>query len=348
MKLTPGEIYFIGERDHLTGQQTSFYKIGIVRADDRRSSQDRLSEHQTGNPRPLFIHTIVETEVVERIETLLHRQFAQNRVVGEWFNFEDLKLEEAIRACTELAQEAAEQAPLFAEAIRLKSEYSNEVIIPATDEAREWFNRLLTAELTVKKFKEVDAKIRGAVREAIQAGESVGGVARERKKTMKEVFNQKRFKEEQAALFAKYEEIAKSFGGSFLLKRPNDLSEFESKLNDKVAPLIQQIEVDIDRAVAGEIPKSDLGNWHLIILENIGMAEWEVEVAAARLRVLVGVNQGIEGICTWKRQDKVKKVFNQERFRDENFDIYKSYVELTEVGGGLLMEAGQAAAEVEA
>ena len=345
MKLTPGEIYFIGERDHITGLQTSFFKIGIVRADDKRTSEDRLSEHQTGNPRPLFIHQIAKTEVVERIETLLHRQFAQNRVVGEWFNFEELKLEEAIQACKELAQEAAEHSPLFADAARLSKEHSNDTIIPANDEAREWFDRLLLAELTVKRLKAVDTKIRDTMREAILAGESVGGVARERKKTMKEAFNQKRFKEEQAELYAKYEEINKSFGGRFLLKRPKDLSAFEEKLSDKVMPIVQEIENDIIRAVAGEIPKSNLGNWHLIILENIGMAEWEEEVAEARLRVLVGTNQGIEGICTWKRQDSEKKVFNQELFRDENFDMYKTYVELTEVGGGLLMEAGQAAAD---
>jgi hypothetical protein len=31
MKLTPGEIYFIGEKDLKTGLDTSYCKIGIVR-----------------------------------------------------------------------------------------------------------------------------------------------------------------------------------------------------------------------------------------------------------------------------------------------------------------------------
>ena len=47
-----GEIYFIKERDRIAGANSSYVKIGMV-GDTERGSKERLSEHQTGNPRDL-------------------------------------------------------------------------------------------------------------------------------------------------------------------------------------------------------------------------------------------------------------------------------------------------------
>jgi hypothetical protein len=87
MKLTAGEIYFVGERDLKTSEITTYVKIGIVRegAKGPRTSVQRLDEHQTGNLRQLFFHEVIETPAVEEIETRLHKAFAQHGVSGEWF-----------------------------------------------------------------------------------------------------------------------------------------------------------------------------------------------------------------------------------------------------------------------
>jgi hypothetical protein len=37
-----------------------------------------------------------------------------------------------------------------------------------------------------------------------------------------------------------------------------------------------------------------------------------------------------------------KPRFNEEKFMQENFDLYKKYLELKQVGGGLEMAPGQA------
>jgi hypothetical protein len=97
MKLTPGEIYFIGEKDLKTGLNTSYCKIGIVRdgAKGPRSSDERLLEHQTGNPRKLFLRDIVVAPAVEEIETRVHRIFAPLRVNGEWLELSDEQYAEA-------------------------------------------------------------------------------------------------------------------------------------------------------------------------------------------------------------------------------------------------------------
>lgn len=85
---TPGEIYFIRERDLLSHGTTNYVKVGLVREKDDRGSEERLLEHQTGNPRELFIHKVVKTPAVSAIEGLLHGLFAAHRVSGEWFDFQ--------------------------------------------------------------------------------------------------------------------------------------------------------------------------------------------------------------------------------------------------------------------
>jgi hypothetical protein len=61
MATAAGEIYFIGEKDLRSKEVTPYFKVGIVRENaenaDRDSTQ-RLLEHQTGNPRELYIESV--------------------------------------------------------------------------------------------------------------------------------------------------------------------------------------------------------------------------------------------------------------------------------------------------
>jgi hypothetical protein len=341
MKLTPGELYFIGERDHLTGEQTPFFKIGIVRADESRTSADRLQEHQTGNPRSLFVHHVVKTEVVERVETLMHRLFAKQRGSGEWFSFEQELLQEAITTAESLAKEATQNAEILKKAAELKTQPSTDEVLPATDELIELRDQHLLAEMTIKAFTTVDNEIKNVLKEALAQGESVGGAAIVKKTSNKEIFNQNKFKDENADLYEKYSEMESRLVQKIDYKKVKDLSVFENLLQDKVYPTISEIQEAISKAVSNQIAKSELNVWHLIVLENIALAEWTKEITDAQIRVAVGITSGIEGICSWNRKMTSKPVFNQEKFKEENFELYKSYLELKETAGALQMAAGQ-------
>ena len=96
INLTPGEIYFIREKDLLTKEVSSYVKVGLVREGEDRGSEERASEHQTGNPRQLFVEKIVKTEAVSAVENMLHDHFANQRVSGEWFDFDNVQLQECI------------------------------------------------------------------------------------------------------------------------------------------------------------------------------------------------------------------------------------------------------------
>ena len=50
--LKPGKLYFLGEKDLLTGEHTKYVKIGLVYGEKDVSA--RIKEHQTGNPRAIW------------------------------------------------------------------------------------------------------------------------------------------------------------------------------------------------------------------------------------------------------------------------------------------------------
>lgn len=48
IKLTKGQLYFLREKDYLTGEISRYVKIGLVR--NQKETEERISEHQTGKP----------------------------------------------------------------------------------------------------------------------------------------------------------------------------------------------------------------------------------------------------------------------------------------------------------
>jgi hypothetical protein len=96
MKFTPGELYVIGEIDLRTNQKTNYYKVGIVREKKERTSAERLKDHQTGNPRKLFVHDFIKCRVVEKVETVFHNLMAPKGVRGEWLELDESELAQAI------------------------------------------------------------------------------------------------------------------------------------------------------------------------------------------------------------------------------------------------------------
>lgn len=345
MKLTPGEIYFIGERDHQTGVTSPYYKIGIVRSDENRTSEDRLREHQTGNPRPLFIHTIIPCELVERVETLMHGLQARHRLGGsEWFQFEELVLAETIRTTQSFAEQTSEAAQFFRAAEELKSERANDVMLPATDALKDLHLNLLVAERTIKSLDALLTEIRKAMREAIERGEQVGGAARIARISYKEVFDTDSFKASHPEIYQTYLKTTVTEGRRWSLIRTNVGDEVTRRMADKIDPIIAEVNVAISAAQAGEIPKSQLNDQVIAINESRATAAWEAELYLAQLKVAVGINAGIEDLCKWGMSTNTKTSFQESTFKEENFELYKEFLILKQVGGAMLLNPGRNAA----
>ena len=80
----PGQVYVIGQYEVGTTNPTPFYKIGIVQKE--RTSEERVVEHQTGNPNRLFIAKKIECDASYMVEQQMHRKWNAVRIGKEWFN----------------------------------------------------------------------------------------------------------------------------------------------------------------------------------------------------------------------------------------------------------------------
>ena len=149
-----GEIYFIGEKDLRTKEITSYYKVGLVRENVEnadRSSTQRLLEHQTGNPRDLYIESVVKTDLVELVETLLHKNFAPLGVRGEWMLLNATQLSEVQKNAEQLASEAKEITADLQKAEELAKVASSDELIPSTPISRSPIDECRPRAVAVKR-----------------------------------------------------------------------------------------------------------------------------------------------------------------------------------------------------
>ncbi len=70
-------------------QGTLEYKIGITKDLHRR-----IKQFETGNPSNIKLVYFVETKHYKSFEKHLHKVFKSNRIKGEWFQFDEQKLNE--------------------------------------------------------------------------------------------------------------------------------------------------------------------------------------------------------------------------------------------------------------
>jgi len=91
---------------------TNFYKIGIT----KRDVDVRMKELKTGNPIPLKLVGVYESENYNHVETWLHRKFKYKRQEGEWFEFNEHFINNFINECEILDKTITlllEQNPFF-------------------------------------------------------------------------------------------------------------------------------------------------------------------------------------------------------------------------------------------
>ena len=322
MKYQAGEIYFVREQDR-DGSLTEFVKIGLVKSP--RTSEDRLIEHQTGNPRRLVIpdgHTVF-TEAVSLVEAQLHRRFATERIGGEWFTFTNPeRLDAAIAASKALAEEVGLATPLLQEADALESQVSNQVIIPASDLALEQVRILAIAKEKEKATKALGSEIKGLLLKVAKAGGDLGTAATMQTKTFKAKFD-------EATFLIDYPEIAKLYfvekiGWSqrfdIKYKLPKDFAldeDFATQL-DEVRSLVPVGKTKVS-AVDLEEPMLRLTQLEAIV-------DWDLTLSKAKLKIECGPNEGIDGVCAWKREATRKSSFDPNKLFEEDYELYAQYV----------------------
>jgi hypothetical protein len=304
MILTPGQLYFINEQDVRTGERSKYFKIGIVRDAADRGSTDRLLEHQTGNPRKLCIVENLSSPAVEAIETNLHYLFARNRVMGEWMEFSDSELQSAISKAKELAAEIEANYADFELAESLKVKISNGTKLEAFEEAEDLYSGILDYKEVNSICVDLLAKYDSYLDSAIEEGVDVSSVAKVQARSGAQKFDEKLFAKKYPDLYKDFSDIEYPVKGSFRLAPAKDWAPDVSLLNEDQVNTLYLLQNQLETAEYSLQTTLELHEKHLGVLEIKKYAEWRINILNTKLRVLTGEYDGIEGICTWKREAK--------------------------------------------
>jgi len=351
MKLTSGEIYFIREIDINTQELTSYVKIGIVRnpkKDDKRSSGDRALEHQTGNPRKLFVDSILKTPAVSEIEKILHNLHAYEGIYGEWFDFTEDQFVAAKRIAAELVQEAIENEAIFLKAEELASQKSDSELAQATPAVVSWHNMLLKAEMRIKECQKYQDEIKKvyaveysepkSLNEKIVRQAELSPFIKVQEKRAKSIFDVEAFAKDRPDLFKQFSKIITTPPrGSFTITRPKDrqykLSEIDSKLFDYSITAKSALST----YATGQISREDLHKVSLTLRGFEARASWDKEISQANLKVLCKNYSGIASVCKWRRVSVEESVFDQLAFMEAHPRIAKKFFVTTDLKPSLIV-----------
>jgi len=325
MDLGAGELYFVREIDPQTKKYTKFVKIGLVHEKEGRDSLHRLSEHQTGNPRTLILppDNYFSSPAINRVEAMMHKVFARNRVSGEWFEFEtEREVLSAIKKAKALSAEVVAQIPTFTKATKLGQSQDNGKTIKATAVAKELIEVIAVSRAKRSSLLEIADQISTKLKSAINDGANVQGAATEVKVTRKGKFLLDLLIEEDPKTYRKYLLTSLSMSARFTPKVAKlSLEELDLSFQKLVERLHSRVKE------AGKKDFQALNQVQLIITDEIASSEWDEEFALAELKIACGRNQAIEGICTWKRKLVEKETFDEKSFKLENPKKYEKYLE---------------------
>ena len=322
ISLERGELYFIGERDKRSGERTTYVKIGLVGS--TRTSEDRLLDHRTANPRELVVHAIVPTPLVSWAENTIHKQFGGQRIQGEWFVLDDVLLTAAIAEARALATALEPLVAVIDQAQRLRDVESDGTTIAATDEIREWLRDLRSATARVDCCAKLRARYSDVVTALVEAGE-VGAEIATTTIIEREEFDKKKFKESHPELWARFL-IEKDEGvrGRFLpstrdLPSIQDVDPELAAFEDRFIALCVEAESDPMRIEALKDAFLEL-DWRR------KAADLEEAVAEARIQVACGTAESIEDVCTWRRKRSITQSFDRKAFAAAEPAIYESFL----------------------
>ena len=355
MKIKGGELYFIRENDVQTGELTPYVKIGIVRdkAGDERTSEDRALEHQTGNPRKLFVESIIKTPSVTEIENIIHNLYAEERIYGEWFDFSAEQFESAKKMATDLVQMAIDNQEIFEIADSLSSTASRSETIEPRPEIIEWHSKLLAAEVRVKECIALQSDIKDAFKTIIAAPvetgtqkekqEALEPYVKVQEKKAKIEFDLEGFKDARPELYAEFTRVSISAPkGSFTISRPKDLVFDLSKIDVGLFEYSKQVKEELVQYQSGKVTKEDLHTASLKLLGFEAKASWDKEIAQANLKSYCKDFSGIDGLCKWKREAKETSTFDKAALIEAHPKIAEKFMTEVEVAPAIIMQKKRA------
>lgn len=325
MSYKGGELYLIREVDLRTGKELPFVKIGIVRDSESRSTDQRVKEHQTGNPRYLKTHLVVRTPLVEMIETTLHGRFAPLRVSGEWFHLDDPQLSEVQRTTKSLVTQAKKKSDFLETAEALKGKPSKEVLQRPSKETTQLHRELGLLKANLKACEDGTKRLKQFFEELFKRGDEVSDFYTVTSKASAPDFDEAAFKAKHPGLWKKFQVTKDRPIQRFIVADLNAFKKDAAFLKPEVNSLVSEI----NSVSSGKpIGKSGLSRIHGLYLNLLSLQvplEWESTLTEAQLKVACGVASGIDGICTWNRKMETHTTFDKTAVKKAHPDKWELF-----------------------
>jgi hypothetical protein len=321
----PGEVYFLGELELGGAARTPFVKIGLVRSNAKnRTTEDRLTEHQTGNPRQIVELAVLKTAEADRVETLLHKSFAPWRVSGEWFDLQNDRLDEVLAEGERIVSLVSAESDLQAQAKALEVVPSEGEKLPASPTSQEAAMRAVISKRGLKLIGETEDRVVAALITASRAGRDVTRYLAVQVKDKAATFDTTRFKKDHPDLYASLATSKTSWSKTFVTAKMTDLGLDDAALDPELRDLCDRID-SAAAAVETSGPPSGLHELYLELLHFDARYDLELRAAEAQLKVLCGTAPGIEGLCTWNRRENTGLSFDKDALRDQQPELYAEY-----------------------
>ena len=336
-----GEIYFIRERDYVTGDVSPYVKIGLTR--DDRVSAARQGDHQTGNPRELFLHHAEKVDMVQTVEKTLHWQFATKRVTGEWFLLDNRTLEEAVAKCRALGVEFQSHVEAIRAAERLGEVVSKGEPLAASNEVLQWWRKHQIADRIVSLCDAAVARYKDVLKSEIQEGKDIAKAGKASTQ-MKTVFDEDEFKAKYHDLWAAHLGPS-SVGGRFIVTK---MKSDELLAHPEVAiefAVVEAFEASIEKFVNNKISLDHLSKVYIEFLSRTEYHRTRELLAKHYLMSFCGEAPEITGVCKWNRTEKPGKL-DRQSLKAAAPDEYNEFVTTTQVDVvNLKRKVGAAAAD---
>lgn len=327
MKTTPGQIYFLKEKDYLTGEEGPYVKIGLVR--DDKETEKRIKEHQTGNPRKIYDHATLSMRFVEHAETLLHYLFGEHWVTGEWFKMTEEQIEQAIGDCERINAEQLAIEEAYLASIELKTQLSNGEVLPAqpSDKAVHEKAVQLKEELSIIGGQLTLCKNR--LLRNLENANGIAGVLDVLHKEAGTSWDEAAFKTEHPALYEQYCTTSSKLTGSYSLQGVRSLKKLDEILYGQIKAsndaLPKELTIDRDKVLPRTEYIETLHLSYIHLSKQLYETDWAYKQLEYQLQQRMGIHDELAGIAKWKRVEKESLKLDKEALFAEHPDMEGKY-----------------------
>ncbi len=315
-------LYVLKLEDPAGGQVPPFYKVGIT----TDTVDKRIRQLQTGNPFRIVPHVTMDIEGAELVERHLHRAFSNNRRILEWFRLDDDELSDVIEEAKSFRDEVEELVVVVRD---LNQTPSTNAIMPPTQDALDLHKEALRlhAEKTQNSLRSATLKSRLLAMSGSSRG--IIGITRVSIYSPKESFRKMELKKAHPDIYDQYENVP-SFSSRMTLVGTQTPQDFQSLFQEKKDAAATVPKVSVDDVTDDKLDRTDdssgIHQSYLEVLAEDGIVQRDLMLVNMRLKAICGTAGGIDGVCTYTREDKMS--FDAERFKEDNPSLYQEFTSL--------------------